>query len=152
MPGLAYTLESVALAICAASGHAFGGGINQGSFKETFLATRSDGAKLALKVLKHGCSAERNEREVEAMKRCSHSNIVTLVELADFDHAGTKYTYLLEPFMDGGTLDDRIKQGLLNRPEVLALGEYTAISNQQISSTPRRAAKHLSVILGSFAI
>jgi serine/threonine protein kinase len=123
MPALTYSLESVAQAICAASGHTFGGGINQGSFKETFLATKKDGEKLALKVLKLGCSAERNEREVEAMKRCDHPNIVALVELAEFDHAGTKYTYLLERFMEGGTLEDRLKGGLLNRKDLLALGD-----------------------------
>jgi serine/threonine protein kinase len=123
MPSSTFTLESVAQAICAASGHTFGGGINQGSFKETFLATRNDGRKLALKVLKQGCSAERNEREVDAMKRCSHPNIVALLELAEFGFANTKYTYLLEQFMEGGTLEDRLKGGLLNRRDLLPLGD-----------------------------
>jgi hypothetical protein len=35
-----YMLESVAEAICAASGFEFGGGIGQGACKETYLATR----------------------------------------------------------------------------------------------------------------
>jgi len=123
MPVPTYTLDPVARAICAALGHQFGGGISQGAFKETFLATKTDGSKLALKVLRQGCSTERSEREVDAMKRCAHPNIIALLELADFDHAGTKYTYLLESFMEGGTLDDRIKSGLLNRQDVLALGD-----------------------------
>jgi len=123
MPSPTYTLESVAQAICTASGLTFGGGINQGSFKETFLAVRGDGTKLALKVLRPGFSSERNDREVEAMKRCSHPNIVALVELAEFDCAGTKYTYLIESLMEGGTLEDRIKVGLLNRTEAIALGD-----------------------------
>jgi serine/threonine protein kinase len=118
-----FTLESVAQAICAVSGHTFGGGINQGSFKETFLAVRGDGTKLALKVLRPGCSSERNEREVEAMKRCSHPNIIALLELAEFEYAGDKYTYLVEKYMEGGTLDDRIRRGLLNRSETIALGD-----------------------------
>jgi serine/threonine protein kinase len=83
MPSHIYPLESVAQAICVASGYTFGGGINQGSFKETFLAVRVDGTKLALKVLKQGCSSERNDREIEAMKRCNHPNIVALMELAE---------------------------------------------------------------------
>lgn len=117
-----YSLEPVAQAICAASNFEFGGGINQGSFKETFLVTRGDGIRLALKVLRKECSSERNVREVEAMKRCADPNIVALLELADFEHAGTKYTYLLEQFMEGGTLDDRLKKGLLDRENTLALG------------------------------
>jgi serine/threonine protein kinase len=118
-----YILEPVAQAICAASGYAFGGGIGQGTFKETFLATTPNGTTLALKVLKPGCSTERSSREVDAMKRCSHPNIIALVELAEFEHAGTTYVYLIEAFMGGGTLEDRLKGGLLNRDEVLALGD-----------------------------
>ena len=43
--------------------------------------------------------------------------------LAEFDHAGQKYTYLIEEFMDGGTLEDRLKAGPLDRDETIALGE-----------------------------
>lgn len=118
-----YALEAVAQAICAASGHTFGGGIGQGTFKETFLAITSDGTRLALKVLKPGCSPERSDREVEAMKRCNHPNIIALLELAEFEHAGGKYIYLMEAFMDGGTLEDRLRSGLLKRDEILALGD-----------------------------
>ncbi len=119
-----YTLESVAQAICAASGYTFGGGIGQGTFKETYLATKADdGTKLAVKVLRPGCSTERSNREVDAMKRCVHPNIIALLELAEFEHAGVKCGYLVERFMDGGTLDDRLKKGLLSRDELLALGD-----------------------------
>ena len=117
-----YTMESVAVAICAASNYTFGGGAGQGTFKETYLATKADGTKLALKVLRPGCSPARSEREVEAMKRCSHPNIIPLLELAEFEHAGTKYGYLVETFMAGGTLDDRLMKGKLSRDQVLTLG------------------------------
>jgi serine/threonine protein kinase len=122
MPIARYSMESVAKAICAACGYTFGGGIGQGSFKETYLATKADSTKLALKILRLGCSAERNDREVEAMKRCAHPNIINLLELAEFKHEGAKYDYLLESYMGGGTLDDRLKVGLLSRDETIALG------------------------------
>jgi serine/threonine protein kinase len=137
MPVHTYVLESVAQAICAASGFKYGGGFNHGSFKETFLATKKEGDKLALKVLRPGCPTERSEREVDAMKRCAHPNIVALIELAEFEHAGTKYTYLLEKFMEGGTLDDRLRSGLLDRTNVLALG------NELIRALVHIAAKDL---------
>lgn len=118
-----YTMESVAQAICAYVGDAFGGGIGQGTFKESYLATKPDGSKVAVKVLRPGCSTDRSDREVDAMKRCVHPNIIALLELAEFEHGGIKYVYLVEKFMEGGTLDDRLRRSLLSRDEVLALGD-----------------------------
>lgn len=118
-----YALEAVAKAICAASGFSFGGVIGQGAFKETFVATKPDGTKLAIKVLKPGCSTERSAREVDAMKRCAHPNVIALLELSEIDHEGTRYGYLIESFMEGGTLEDRIRGGLLDRNQLLGLGE-----------------------------
>lgn len=122
MPLPVYSMQSVAQAICAAAGYAFGGGIGQGTFKETYLATTADGTKLAVKVLRPGCCTERSEREVDAMKRCAHPNIISLLELAEFHHAGTNYLYLVETFMEGGTLEDRLRTILLSRDEVITLG------------------------------
>jgi serine/threonine protein kinase len=118
-----FAMESVAQAICIASGYTFGGAIGQGTFKETYLATKPDGTKVAVKVLRPGCSTDRSDREVDAMKRCAHPNIVALLELAEYEYSGLKYGYLVERFMEGGTLDDRLKKSLLRREEVLALGD-----------------------------
>jgi len=133
-----YTMEAVAEAICDTSGCTFGGGIGQGACKETYLATEvASGTKLAVKILRPGCSSERNQREVDAMMRCAHPNIVALLRIAQFEYAGTEYTYLVEAFMDGGTLEDRLKGGLLSRVEVLALGD------QLIAAASHIAGKNL---------
>jgi serine/threonine protein kinase len=121
MPKL--SLEPVARAISAKCGHKFHDGIAEGSFKETFLIEDVNGNRLALKVLKPGASPERSDREVDAMRRCSHPNIGTLMVLEEFDYAGQRHTYLIEEFMDGGTLEDRLKTGRLDRDKTLALGE-----------------------------
>lgn len=121
MPKL--SLESVARAICTNCGHKFHDGIAEGSFKETFLIEDAKGNRLALKVLKPGSCPERSGREVDAMRRCSHPNIGALMALDEFDHVGQRHTYLIEEFMDGGTLEDRLKTGPLGRDETLALGE-----------------------------
>ena len=117
-----FKLESVARAICKTGGFEFGSGIAEGSFKETYQVVKSDGTRLAMKVLKPGSSPERSEREVEAMQRCTHANIAKLIVLANFTHEGQKYTFLVEEFMDGGTLDDHLKSGLLGRDAMLDLG------------------------------
>ncbi|MGB8799436.1 MAG: protein kinase [Candidatus Acidiferrales bacterium] len=123
MTNSAYSLETVARAICTAKSYVFGGGIGQGSFKETFLVTSPGGEKLALKVLRIGCSTVRSDREVDAMKRCKHPNIAALLELAEFEHQGEKYCYLIESYMGGGTLEARLKKPLAIREELLALGD-----------------------------
>jgi serine/threonine protein kinase len=56
------------------------------------------------------------------MKRCSHPNVAALLELSTIAVAGTSYDYLIEPFMAGGSLDNRISKGRLNRDEVLTFG------------------------------
>jgi serine/threonine protein kinase len=118
-----YALEPVARAICARAGYDFGGGIAEGSFKETYLATRPDGVTLAVKVLKAGCSPERTDREIDAMKRCSHPNIGSFLELSAIEHASVTYGYLVEAFLAGGTLEDRLRSGLLDDADTLALGD-----------------------------
>src|SRR5215204_1136903 len=118
-----YTMEAAAQAICAACGYTFGGGIGQGTFKETFLATTPDGTKLAIKVLRPGFSNERSVREIDAMKRCNHPNIIALLELSRVEHSGVSYDYIIETFMGGGTLQERLTNGLLDRDQLMVLGE-----------------------------
>ena len=85
------SLESVARAICGSGGFQFHEGIAEGSFKETYLIQKSDGTRLALKVLKPGASPERSSREVEAMQ-VEHPNIAALIVLADFEYSRRKST------------------------------------------------------------
>lgn len=117
-----FRLESVARAICKDGGFDYGCGIAEGSFKETYRIGKPDGTRLALKVLKPGSSPERSEREVDAMRRCTHPNIAKLLVLAAFEHEGQKYTFLVEEFMEGGTLDQQLSAGSLGRDAVLSLG------------------------------
>jgi serine/threonine protein kinase len=130
----AYSLESVARAICTSAGYTFGGGIGQGAFKETFLATQPTGTQIALKILKPGCSSERSDREIEAMKRCSHPNIAALLQLSNIDHGGARYMFVIEAFMPGGTLDDRLKHSLLTRGELLEMGASLISALDHIAS------------------
>jgi serine/threonine protein kinase len=129
-----YGLESVAKAICESVGYDFGCGIGRGAFKETFSATQADGVCVAVKVLKPGCSAERSDREVEAMKRCAHPNVVALLELSTIDFGGVQYPFIIEAFMSGGTLEDRLQDGLISRSELLKVGKALISALEHIAS------------------
>jgi serine/threonine protein kinase len=127
-------LEAVARAICAANGGGFEKPLGQGAFKEAFLVKTSASEFRALKILKPGLSSERTDREIEAMKRCKHANIATLETVATFDHATVKYTYLVEEYIDGGTLDDRLKGGAIPRDALLSIGSNLIDAIAHVSS------------------
>jgi serine/threonine protein kinase len=115
-------LEEIARAICTGAGHKFEKKLGEGAFKEVFLVTTSSKEPRALKVLKPGLASERTEREVEAMTRCRHPNIASLETVTNFDHATGKYTFLVEEYIGGGTLDELLQKGRLSREPILQLG------------------------------
>jgi hypothetical protein len=84
-----YTLEDVAKALCAKLMADYVVAVGHGAFKETFCICDNHGSTKALKILKPGCSAERTEREIEAMTRCSHPNVAPLEKLAEFEFLGS---------------------------------------------------------------
>jgi serine/threonine protein kinase len=116
------TLEGIARAICTRNGHAFDRKLGEGAFKEAFLVTTAAKEFKALKILKPGLASERTQREVEAMTRCRHANIALLETVAAFTHLSVQYTYLVEEYIGGGTLDDRLQKGPLSRESLLAMG------------------------------
>lgn len=115
-------LEEIARAICSGMGHSFGRKLGEGAFKEVFLITTLQKQPKALKILKPGLASERTDREVEAMTRCRHTNIASLETVATILHSSAEYTYLIEEFIDGGTLDERLQKGRLPRDVLLPMG------------------------------
>jgi serine/threonine protein kinase len=105
-------LEAVAQAICNHKRLTYGGCIGHGTYKETFLVRRPPSGKaFALKILKPGMRPERIHREIVAMHRCVHPNIVQLRGFDSFDADGRTALYFVEPFLRGGTLAHRIMRG-----------------------------------------
>ena len=118
-----YAFEDVATAYCARHGETLVAAVGKGAFKETFHIRRADGSSAALKVYGPACSAERTTREIDAMSRCSHPNIATLTSVAPFDMNGTTHLITIEEYLEGGTLADKLSSSLLQRDELLEIGE-----------------------------
>jgi serine/threonine protein kinase len=115
-------LESAAHQISANLGLTFAGRVGAGAFKETYKVIDSSSDAFALKIYRPGFPAERTQREIEAMQRCSHSGIAKLVTLAKLQWQGTTLLYSLEEFIPGGTLSHRLATSLLSPTETAALG------------------------------
>ncbi|MDB4959855.1 MAG: protein kinase [Myxococcales bacterium] len=81
-----------------------------GAFKETYEVRDAEGQRLALKVFRAGMSAERTDREIDAMRRCSHPNIARVVAIDAFESDGERYVFLIEEFLPGGSLADRVQR------------------------------------------
>jgi serine/threonine protein kinase len=87
------------------------GFVAKGGFKETFLVKDDKGVHLCLKVLDPTkCNLERSEREIKAMEKCNSPLIAKLYQHGDFsEQSGNKYHFILEEYLDGGTLAEKIK-------------------------------------------
>ncbi len=96
--------------------------VGEGGFKETFHVIEK-GKNLALKVYKPGIGNSRNEREIDAMRRCDHPNIAKLYAIGSLDEDKQAYLYVLEEYLGGGTLTKRIEEGgVLSRDALMCLG------------------------------
>jgi serine/threonine protein kinase len=115
-------LSGVANDICVSNSLQMVERVGEGSFKETFRVINS-GETMALKVYKSGSGNERNEREIDAMRRCNHPNIAKLFAIGSHRADNQAYLFVLEEFLGGGTLTRRIENsGLLTREKLIFLG------------------------------
>jgi serine/threonine protein kinase len=112
--------EDVAKQVCAAKGLSFKRSSGVGQYKYTFMVEDSSGRQLALKVHKAmGVTTERQRREIDAMRRCNHPCVGGLISVERIGNL----VISTEAFLGGGTLTERLANGLLTRDETLRLGE-----------------------------
>lgn len=117
------TLVAVARSICDERELQLGAMVGEGAFKQTFRVETEDGDALALKVFRRSGSSPRTEREFQAMRRCEHPNIVSLLALDTAAVGEDSVVYCLEEFLPGGTLGARTGSAVLSRAEIVDLGE-----------------------------
>ena len=120
-------VRSIAQAICAKRELTLGAEVGSGAFKTTYRAVDAKGTSLAL-ILVLGGRLERLQREIDAVTRCSHPNIGKLVDVGEDTTAHGPVIYLLEPFLNGGTLADRLNNGLLKPADVRGLAKLCGAS------------------------
>ncbi len=116
-------LKAVANRICASRGFTFSKTLGHGAFKETYLVADKASMQFALKVVRASADPARVGREVTAMVRCKHPSISVLYacDLEKID--GQTYCWLLEEYLAGGTLGDKLTaRGVLPIGEVKRLG------------------------------
>ena len=113
--------EQIARKICTRENLTFVDSVAAGAFKDTFHVATQAGESRALKLFKTAIT-ERTTREIDAMQRCQHPNIARFFSLHDFTDGALKFSYLLEEYLAGGSLGDRIKQKHLTIDECRDIG------------------------------
>ena len=116
-------LPQIAKAICDSEAFELVGATNEGAFKQTFHVKTSDGSNLALKIYKSNTQNERADREIDAMRRCDHPNIAKIIKLGKHPHEGA-VSYIVENFINGGSLSERMKGGEFNVKQLKEMGNH----------------------------
>lgn len=95
--------------------------VGKGAFKETFKVSQFNGLNLALKIADpEKIDSNRSEREISALKRCDTPLVGKLYDYGKFQsNDDRKYLFFLEEYLDGGTLSDKIHNGVLLSPDVV---------------------------------
>ena len=111
-------LESVAKKICKEKELEYVSFIDAGTYKETYQVYKEK-FSFALKIFHSGCSKERTKRELDAMMTCCHPNISKLISFGKTDFNNVEHYFILEEFLSGGTLTNKIKTSQLTKSDVI---------------------------------
>jgi serine/threonine protein kinase len=114
-------LLKIAQDVCSARSLTLGPEVGAGSFKHTFEVRTGSGSARALKVYRKAGADARTQREVDAIKRCSHPSIAQFELIETWKDGAEEFVYSLEEFLAGGTLTAHLAGGLLPGPRVAEL-------------------------------
>jgi serine/threonine protein kinase len=96
--------------------------LGAGGMGKVYRATAADGEQVALKLVREDLAADetfrrRFLREADIAQTVKHPNVVAVV--ATGEHAGL--AYMAQQFVDGPTLEQRLKDGRLDVPTAVAI-------------------------------
>ena len=112
----------IARAICNQLNVALESELGAGAFKNAYLVSYEQD-RYALKIAPVSESLRpRFEREVQALKDCSHPSIAVLRYAKAHAVEDKSYWVIVEEYLAHGTLEDRLKNGNLPREAVLNMG------------------------------
>lgn len=105
-------VDELALEVCNRHAYKFVRACDAGAFKKTYHVTGGN-KDIALKLIVGDISAERVQREIEALQVVDHPHISRLLHVDTIERGGKRVVYLLEEFLSGGTLAHRIEKDRL---------------------------------------
>lgn len=111
-------LQGAAEAICKQRGLEFRYLLGRGAFKSAYLAQMQGGQPVALKLAVVSGSPERLIRETAALRGCAHDGISQLLDAFPQAFGETLLWVVVEEFLPGGTLEEKLRGPRLDSTEV----------------------------------
>lgn len=135
----ARSLSNIAREICEKYSMHLVRHVGTGAFKETYHVISKDKSNIALKIFTDAQSHERSKREINALLKCNHNNIAKLLDISAYKN----HLFLIEEFLDGGTLSEVRKKDTLSasRIKTIALQIASALSHLKDKNLVHRDIK-----------
>lgn len=111
-------LDEAARVICQQRGLEFQGLLGRGAFKSAYLAVGNN-TPIALKLALVEGASVRLLREATALRDCRHQCIAQIFDTFECTHGSYVLWGVLEEYLGGGTLEQRISSSGLLAPEVV---------------------------------
>ncbi|WP_081891576.1 protein kinase [Verrucomicrobium sp. BvORR106] len=93
-----------------------------GAYKVTYKTATAEGQIVALKLADRSkCTRERTERETEALKKCSSEFVAKVISVSEHTSDRGTFDVIVEEYLDGGTLDERLLTEKLGRQDIVEL-------------------------------
>jgi serine/threonine protein kinase len=134
-------VESLAREICSERKLTFEKQAGNGAFKRSFLVHGDDGPR-ALKIVVGPIDAERVAREIAALRACEHPAICRLYDVGTHLSKSAPVAYLIEEFVPGGTLSEKMALEPLSRAEGI---EYGLLLSEAIAHLADRRLVHRDI-------
>jgi eukaryotic-like serine/threonine-protein kinase len=142
------SMSNAAQEYCKQREIGFLGELGRGAFKCAFLIDVA-GARAALKIadLSKG-SVDRLMRETEAIQACDHASIAKIHHAEPFSCAGENYWVVMEEYLAGGSLEQRMAKENITNSEVRRIGLCLAdvISHLQEKKLVHRDIKPANIL------
>lgn len=119
-------LQQTAAQLCDAHGFTFHRQLASGAFKSAYLIRRDEDHLAAMKVAEVGDSGERLQREVQALRSCEHGSIAKILDAFPHHTDGRQFLIVVEEYLAGGTLEQRMAAGPIAPDHVRTLGRRLA--------------------------
>lgn len=119
--GAPLDLQAAARDICVHRNLKFVRDLGKGAFKSAYLV-ESNAESWALKIAVVTGSTERLTRETAALRGCTHTGVAKLIDVFPHAYGGASLWIVVEEFLSGGTLEQRLQLGTLKPQEVRDLG------------------------------